>query len=88
MRAARYCFTAVRLLVVGDCVCLWRGDGMEQVMKVIERAKNDLAYQERIVRAMEFNRSHGMSNEMYAGVIGFNNKSYKEKLCYGTSNCR
>lgn len=33
MRAARYCFTAVRLLVVGDCVCLWRGDGMEQVNK-------------------------------------------------------
>lgn len=83
MRAARYCFTAVRLLVVGDCVCLWRGDGMEQVMKVIERAKNDLAYQERIVRAMEFNRSHGISNEVYAGVIGINNRSYMEELCYG-----
>lgn len=83
MRAARYCFTAVRLLVVGDCVCLWRGDGMEQVMKVIELAKNSDAYQKRIQAAMEFNRDHGMSNEMYAGVIGINNRSYMEELCYG-----
>lgn len=64
------------------------GTGNRKQFIVIERAKNDLAYQERIVRAMEFNRSHGISNEVYAGVIGFNNKSYKEKLCYGTSNCR
>lgn len=32
MRAARYCFTAVRLLVVGDSVRPGRGDGMEQVI--------------------------------------------------------
>lgn len=64
--------------------------GMEErnMSTVIERAKNDQAYQERIVRAMLFNRSHGISNEIYAGVIGINNKSYKEELCYGTSDCR
>lgn len=64
--------------------------GMEErnMSTVIERAKSDQAYQERIVRAMLFNRSHGISNEIYAGVIGINNKSYKEELCYGTSDCR
>lgn len=35
MRAARNCYVGVRLLVVGDCVCLRRGDGMEQVSIVV-----------------------------------------------------
>lgn len=88
MRAARYCYAVVWCVVVGDSVRPGRGDGMEQVNKWNERAKSDQAYQERIVRAMLFNRSHGISNEIYAGVIGINNKSYKEELCYGTSDCR
>lgn len=62
--------------------------GMEErnMFTVIERAKNSDAYQKRIQAAMEFNRDHGMSNEMYAGVIGINNRSYMEELCYGEGN--
>lgn len=50
---------------------------MEQV---IERAKNSDAYQKRIQATMEFNKEHGISNEIYRGVIGINNRSYMEEL--------
>lgn len=53
--------------------------------RLIEWAKNSVAYQKRIAETMRFNKEHGISNEMYRGVIGINNRSYMEGLCNETS---
>lgn len=81
MRAARYCYVVVWCVVVGDSVRPGRGDGMEQVKsKWAERAKSSPEYMKRMVSAMVFNKAHGISNSMYAGMIGVNNRKYLEDL--------